>query len=152
MCFRDDINFLKLKNSLTQSISNRLVIRSDYYRSYKDLRQCYIYMMRANLMTKTPTHYQKFLLTTFDNKKFLSVLSKVNMHKDLDYALTWRASQVNALFNLATTARKKKKKTYFYTQNVLYKTSEKTSFCVKMTFYIYAHFTCKRTTTTYRFN
>ena len=113
MCFRDDINFLKLKNSLTQSISNRLVIRSDYYRSYKDLRQCYIYMMRANLMTKTPTHYQKFLLTTFDNKKFLSVLSKVNMHKDLDYALTWRASQVNALFNLATTARKKKKKLIF---------------------------------------
>ena len=111
VCYRQDLTFLKYSKNLTQSISNRFVINSNYYRSYKNLRQCYINMLRANFCNKTPHLLKPWILNNFDNKAFFLLYEKDKAFYDLDYALIWRASQINSLFNLATTITRKKKST-----------------------------------------
>jgi hypothetical protein len=124
VCYRQDLTFLKYSKNLTQSISNRFVINSNYYRSYKNLRQCYINMLRANFCNKTPHLLKPWILNNFDNKAFFLLYEKDKAFYDLDYALIWRASQINSLFNLATTITRKKKK-YTFKSRTFYITPSK---------------------------
>lgn len=124
ICYRHDLTFLKYGKTLTQSISNRFVINSNYYRSYKNLRRCYINMLRANFCSRTPSSLKLWGLNNFDNKNFFVLYEKDKLFYDLDYALVWRASQVNSLFNLATTITKKKKK-YTFKSRTFYITPSK---------------------------
>lgn len=66
-------------------------------------------MLRANFCSRTPSSLKLWGLNNFDNKNFFVLYEKDKLFYDLDYALVWRASQVNSLFNLATTITKKKK-------------------------------------------
>jgi hypothetical protein len=54
-----------------------------------------------------------------DNTKFFLAFFKTKLMRDLDYALVWRASQVNSLFNMAVKITKKKKK-YDYKKTVFF--------------------------------
>lgn len=124
ICYREDLTFLKYNKTLTQSIANRFVINSNYYRSYKNLRQCYINMLRANFCIRTPSSLKAWELNNFDNKNFFLLYEKDKAFYDLDHALVWRASQINSLFNLATTITKKKKK-YTFKSRTFYITPNK---------------------------
>ncbi len=110
ICYKKSLHFLVYKYSLTQSLSNRLVDRSNYYQSYKLLRQYYVATLRANFTKQIFGPYQNYLWTTFDNKKFLALYLKTGLAREFDYTLLWRATQFNSLFNLATTITKKKKR------------------------------------------
>lgn len=123
VCFRRELEFLKVKNSLTQSIANRLVINSDFYRSYKDLRFCYINLLRYTLINPL-IKYDVHNFSHFDKKDFIIHLQKTGMNMDLDYILTAKANQVNSLFNLATKITKKRKKVT-YSHRAFYLKPEK---------------------------
>jgi hypothetical protein len=118
-CYRDDLDFLKLRISLTRSLSNRLVYKSNYMTSYKSLRTCYINFMRANLCTTVTEENKYYLMRDVDNTKFFLAFFKTKLMRDLDYALVWRGSQINSLFNMAVKITKKKKK-YDYKKTVFF--------------------------------
>lgn len=124
ICYKKSLHFLVYKYSLTQSLSNRLVDRSNYYQSYKLLRQYYVATLRANFTKQIFGPYQSYLWTTFDNKKFLSLYLKTGLAREFDYTLLWRATQFNSLFNLATTITKKKKR-YHYKHRTFFIANEK---------------------------
>ena len=79
ICYRHDLTFLKYGKTLTQSISNRFVINSNYYRSYKNLRRCYINMLRANFCSRTPSSLKLWELNNFDNKNFFVLYEKAEL-------------------------------------------------------------------------
>lgn len=113
ICYKKSLYFLKFKPSLTKSLSNRIAVRSNFRLSYFNLREYYIKSLRANFTSIITPESIPYLWTTFDNKKFLTLYSKTTLTRELDYTLLWRGSQTNALFNLATTITKKKKKYQF---------------------------------------
>ena len=112
VCYRNNLTFLKYRTSLSQSMSNRLVIRGNYQRSYIDLREFFIFHLRANFGNKLPSSLIPFFFKNLDNKKFLLLYLKTKLTRELDYTLHWKANQINALFNIATLVTKKKKIQY----------------------------------------
>jgi len=118
-CYKSDLDFLKLRISLTRSLSNRLVYRSSYMTSYRSLRTCYIRFMRANLCATLTQENKHYLMRDVDNTKFFLAFFKTKLMRDLDYALVWRGSQINALFNMSVKITKKKKK-YDYKKTVFF--------------------------------
>lgn len=119
VCYRADLNFLKYRTSLAQSMSNRLVIRGNYLRSYIDLRSFFISHLRANFGRMLPPSLVPYFFKNFDNKKFLLLYLKTKLTCELDYTLHWKANQINSLFNIATLVTKKKKKIQ-YKQRVFF--------------------------------
>lgn len=109
-CYRKELIWLKYKISLTNSLSNRLVYESQFYRSYKNTREYYIFTLRANFTENLATKYIPYFLDTFDNKNFLSIYFQKQNVKEFDFLLYWRGSQTNSLFNIKTTIKKKRKK------------------------------------------
>lgn len=87
ICYKPSLNFLKSKNSLTQSLSNRIVVNSDYQRSYKDLRYYYILSLRANFTAAINFDMSSYFFKDLDNKKFLLFYSKSRLTRELDYTL-----------------------------------------------------------------
>jgi len=110
LCYKKTLNFLKYKITLSNSLSNRLVIRSQYLKSYKNLRAYYLYFLRANFMENIGTSYKPYLITHKDNKKYLLAYSSSKMMNELDNVLLWRGSQFNPLFDMKFSFKKKKKK------------------------------------------
>lgn len=119
VCYRDKLDFLKLRTTLSRSISNRLVYRSQYLRSYKDLRAYYVNLMRGNFTEVLTAKYYPYTVMEADNRKFMAAFSKTKLMKELDYALLWRGVQTNSLFNIAFKVTRKKKKN-IYTQRVFF--------------------------------
>lgn len=113
ICYRPTLSFLKYKTSLSQSLSNRLVIRGNYLRSYINFRNFYISNLRANFGNNLSPNFAPFYTNNFDNKKFLLLYTKTKLTREFDYILYWRGSQINSLFNLSTVTTKKKKKLQF---------------------------------------
>jgi len=109
-CYKPKLKFLKYKISLTNSLSNRLVINSQYYRSYKNVREYYLNFLRANFLKKTLPQYIPYLFSDFNKKEFLVFFKKRQRSKEFDHLLYWRACNFNAMFNVATKTIKKKKK------------------------------------------
>lgn len=124
VCFRTPLSFLKLKLTLTNSLSNRLVRRGDYRCSYNMLRFYYSNLLRSNFLKNTPPQMYPYILKNFDNKDFLLAYSQYQAIKDFDYVLTWRGLQTNSLFNMIT-KRKKKKKKFYYSNRVFFISAEK---------------------------
>lgn len=120
VCYRRPLNFLKYKTSLTQSISNRLVYRSQYLRSYKDLRFYYNSVLRANFCPHVLDEYKPYVLSNFNNKEFLLAFSQHLSMFDLDHALLWRGVQTNSLFNVRSERVKRKKKVFYYRHRVYF--------------------------------
>lgn len=119
ICYRPELDFLKLKLTLSNSLSNRLVRRGDFRCSYLLVRSYYTKLLRANFLKSTPAHLQPYILRNFDNKDFLLAYSQYQAMKDLDYALVWRGMQTNSLFNMIT-KRKRKKKKFHYSNRVFF--------------------------------
>lgn len=110
MCYKNTLSFLKYKITLSNSLSNRLVIRSQYLRSYKNLRAYYLYFLRANFTENLNPQYKSFLINNKDNKKFLLAYASSKMMNELDNVLLWRGAQFNPLFDMKFSLKKKKKK------------------------------------------
>lgn len=119
MCYRQPISFLKYKISITNSLSNRLVIRSNYLRSYKNLTQFYVKLLRANFLRNTNNKFQAYKLTTAQQNYFSKLFINQNSIRNFEFFLLWRATQINSLFNVRITAKKKKKK-FYYTHRVFF--------------------------------
>jgi len=112
ICYRDRLSFLKFKNSLTQSLANRLVYRSNFQRSYKDLRRCYVNILRANFSKNVSEKHLPYVFSNLDNSVFFNLITNTKSSSELDYTMLWKGSQINAMFNLATKITKKKKKKF----------------------------------------
>lgn len=116
ICYRNNLTFLKYKNSLTNSFSNRIVYQSNYLRAYKNVREYYTSLLRANFLDHIGLKYipYHFLHNSYlKNNKFLLVYFQQHAVKDFDFLLYWRGNQINSLFNLKTTVKKKRKKRYY---------------------------------------
>lgn len=87
VCFKKKLNFLKLRVNLTNSMSNRIVINSNFLKSYRNLRRYYLRLLRANFSLGLPLKYLNYYLSTFDNKKYLIMYSKTHFMKEFDYVL-----------------------------------------------------------------
>lgn len=111
-CFRSQLNWLKFKKTLTNSLSNRLVFNSQFYRSYLNTRHYYTKLLRANFCKKTSKTNQIYKLTNFDNRAYKLAYYQYQSFKDFDNALLWRASQINSLFSLRQSITKKRKKLF----------------------------------------
>lgn len=113
VCYKKKLTFLKNRVNLTNSVSNRIVINSEFLKSYKNLRRYYLSVLRANFSLGLPLNYLNYFLTNFDNRKYLVMFSKTHFMKEFDYVLLWKALQTNSLFNISTVITKKKKKLTF---------------------------------------
>ncbi len=87
ICYRPTLSFLKYKTSLSQSLSNRLVIRGNYLRSYINFRNFYISNLRANFGNNLSPNFAPFYTNNFDNKKFLLLYTKTKLTREFDYIL-----------------------------------------------------------------
>jgi len=129
ICYRPALTFLKFRLTLTNSISNRLVNRSNYRCSYKLLRCLYTNVLRALFLPHTPNKLQPYVMYSFDKKDFLLAYAQYRAMRELDYVLTWRALQTNSLFNITTKKKRKRKKNY-YTHRVFFIPQHKRLFFV----------------------
>ncbi len=125
ICFRKQLTFLKYRGTLTQSLSNRITVRSQFFRAYKDLRSYYVSILRANFCEKILPRYSHYVFKNFNSKDFLIAFSQHLMMYDLDYALMWRGVQTNSLFNVRSQRVKRRKKEYFYRHRVFFITGYK---------------------------
>lgn len=119
ICYKQPISFLKYKISITNSLSNRLAIRSNYLRSYKNLTEFYIKLLRANFLNNKENKYGIYKLTAVQKNYFSKLFINQNSIRNFEFLLLWRATQINSLFNVRITAKKKKKK-IFYTHRVFF--------------------------------
>lgn len=117
-CYKQSLIFLKNKISITNSLSNRLVIRSDYRRSYKNVSEYYIKTLRSNFL-KNNTKLKSYELTAINKNLLCRALIGRSSIKNFDILLLWKATQINSLFNVKITTKKKRKK-YYYTHRVFY--------------------------------
>ena len=111
-CFRPTLHWLKFKKTLTNSLSNRLVFNSQFYRSYLNTRHYYTKLLRANFCAKTSKTHEIYKLTNFDNRSYRLAYHQYQSFRDFDNALLWRASQINSLFSLRQSITKKRKKLF----------------------------------------
>lgn len=61
ICYRKQLSFLKYRITLTQSMSNRLVVNSNYMRSYKNLREYYLLSLKAMLSPHLLEEYKPYI-------------------------------------------------------------------------------------------
>ena len=119
-CYKTELDFLKYRISLVRSLSNRMVYRGNYMTSYKIIRTCYINFMRANLCDNLTEETAPYLMRDVDNTKFFLAFFKTKLMRELDYALVWRGSQTNALFNMKIEITRKKKRKFTYKKTVFF--------------------------------
>lgn len=111
-CYRSQLTWLKYKKTLTNSLSNRLVFNSQFYRSYLNTRHYYTALLRANFCKKLAKTYEIYRLQNFDNRSYTLAYYQYQSFRDFDNALLWRASQINSLFSLRQSITKKRKKLF----------------------------------------
>lgn len=118
ICFKTSLTFLKYKNSITNSLSNRLTIKSNYMRSYKNVCQYYTKTLRSSFL-KNNLKFKNYELSAASKNLLFKALIGRSSIKNFDILLLWKAVQVNSLFNVKITTKKKRKK-YFYSYRVFY--------------------------------
>lgn len=118
ICFKTSLTFLKYKNSITNSLSNRLTVKSNYMRSYKNVCQYYTKTLRSSFL-KNNLKFKNYELSAASKNLLFKALIGRSSIKNFDILLLWKAVQVNSLFNVKITTKKKRKK-YFYSYRVFY--------------------------------
>ena len=113
VCFKKHLNFLKYKENPSKSLSNRLVKNSNYARSFKDLHYFYVLYLRSNLSNANCSDKFNCYFKTSNNYYFLNNYKQYLALNDLNRALLWRLLQVNSIFKLYTSVKKKKKKNIY---------------------------------------
>lgn len=119
ICHRETYSFLKGQKIISKNLSNRIVIHSNFIQSYKQLRRYYIARIKEIFLM--PTYRNKNLYNFKEFYKDISYFFKVYCRSRslncLDRALVWRAAQINSIFKI-TFSEKKKKKKYIYKSRV----------------------------------
>ena len=121
VCYRDRYHFLKYQKTVSKNFSNRIVLHSNFLKSYKQLKKYYIARLRKIFLVNT--FNTRYLCGYTDFYKDISYF--FNVHKQfkslncLDRALLWRATQINSIFKI-TYSEKKKKKKYFYKSRITF--------------------------------
>lgn len=110
ICYKKPISFLKYKISISHSLSNRLTIRSNYLRSYKNVMEFYVKFLRGNFLNNFQNKYSFYKLNQVQKNYFSKLFINQNSMRTFDFLLIWRAAQINSLFNVRITSKKKKKK------------------------------------------
>lgn len=117
LCFKKHLTFLKYKENFSKALSNRVVRRSNYMRSYKDINYFYILYLRSNLTSNNYTlRFTRNFLSN-DVSLFLYAYKQYMCLNDLNRALLWRLVQIDSMFKLRTT-EVKRKKNLFYTNRI----------------------------------
>lgn len=118
ICFKQkSLVFLKQHCLVSKNLSNRIVIRGGYRCSYKQLKYFYITFLRDNFL-KNSIKKNKLLIQTYDINYFLDAYEQSHYgFNDLDRVLIWRAIQINSIFKLIQTEKRKRKK-YIYTSRL----------------------------------
>lgn len=124
ICYKKPISFLKYKISISHSLSNRLTIRSNYLRSYKNVMEFYVKFLRGNFLNNFQNKYSFYKLNQVQKNYFSKLFINQNSMRTFDFLLIWRAAQINSLFNVRITSKKKKKK-YYYSHRVFFLKPEK---------------------------
>ena len=119
ICYKKPLSFLKYKISITNSLSNRLVIRSNYLRSYKNLSEFYIKLLRANFLNNVDNKYRIYRLTAAQKNYFSKLFINQNSIRNVELLVLWSTTKLNSLFNVRITAKKKQKQ-FFYTHRVFF--------------------------------
>lgn len=117
-CFKPSLIFLKNKISITNSLSNRLVVKSNYRCSYKNVSEFYIKTLRSNFL-KNNFKFKNYELNSISKNLLSKALIGRGSIKNFDILLLWKATQINSLFNVKITTKKKRKK-YYYSYRVFY--------------------------------
>ena len=119
ICFKNtSLSFLHKQDTITKGLSNRIVIRSNYIRSYKQLRYFYTWLLRVNLTGYVNRNSSTYTFKSKDISYFLeSYKRSLHAFNDLDRVLIWRASQINSIFKIIY-KEKRKKKQYIYTSRL----------------------------------
>ena len=98
ICFKKKHLFLKLKNSPTQSLTNRLTKKGNFLKVYKVLKKFYFqYILQKK--------FQSISLSS----NFLFFFFKYNSFKDFDRVLLWKYNQLDCMFSFKAKKVKKKK-------------------------------------------
>ena len=126
VCYRSTYNFLVGQKTISKNLSNRIAIKSNFIKSYKQLRKYYIARLKKIFLVDS---YNNKNLFKFSNS-YKDISYFYNVHKQfkslncLDRALLWRANQINSIFKINYTEKKKKKK-YFYKSRISFVTPHK---------------------------
>jgi hypothetical protein len=87
ICYHKNLDFLKFKISVTNSISNRLVRGGQFYTSYRLMRMYYISLLRANFLKKCLRKLEMYKLNNYPNNDFIRLYKKQLFTRELDYVL-----------------------------------------------------------------
>ena len=99
ICFKQSLNFLRLKTTPSISITSRLYRDGNFLRIYKKLQQAFILLLlpEVNLLAQ--------------NNEFKNLFEQYQSFRDLNRVLFWKITSVNSLFNLK---RLKSKRILYY--------------------------------------
>lgn len=109
-CYRTHLDFLKYKDSNSKSLANRIVKNSNYLCSFKDLNYFFILYLRSSLTNKINSKVFNLSVKNPNNSFFIDNYKQYLALNDLNRALLWRLLQINSIYKLYTTVKKKKKK------------------------------------------
>lgn len=128
VCFKKkELQFLKRKDIISKGISNRIVVKGNFIKSYKQFKYFYIKLLRSNLLQGDAKSIKKnnYIFKTKDTSFFFNAYKQSLFSlNDLDRVLLWRATQINSLFRIIYT-EKKQKKQFFYQSRIQFIKPEK---------------------------
>lgn len=87
VCFKPELDFLKLKKNMTKSLSNRLCSRSQFYQSYLNLQMYYISLMRGNFCKQKNTKYKNYEFLPLNINDFLLTYFQYYSMRNFDNVL-----------------------------------------------------------------
>ncbi len=88
ICFRSDLNHLKLKSTPSSAVTSRLFRDGNFLRIYKKLQTAFF-----SLLLKTVKRLPH-------NNEFKNLFFQYESFKDLNRVLFWKLMSVNCLFNI----------------------------------------------------
>ena len=123
-CYKKKYNFLNLKHSPSQSLTNRLMKSGNFLKIYKLLKKFYYLYTLRNKFKSIPLM-----------SNFLFFFNKYQSFRDFDRVLLWKYNSLDCMFTAKTRKIKKKKKKF--NLNLLFITGlKRTLLCINIIKYI----------------
>lgn len=113
VCYKPNLQFLKMQKNLTRSLANRICRGSKFLKSYLMFRKWYINHQRASYCLKSLPNGEFYMFKNLKAQAFLDTYAEFNSLKNLDNALLWRGRTIESIFNIKVNFTKKRKKKYF---------------------------------------
>lgn len=99
ICYKKKYSFLNLKHTPTYALTNRLMKKGNFLKTYKTLKSFYYKDMLRGSFNQIPIM-----------SNFLFFYNKYHAFKDLDRVLIWKYNQLDCMFSAKTRKIKQKKK------------------------------------------